>query len=169
MSEEEKEAMEDTKDILKELDKHKDKDFIGRLYYKNKPIEDILQILLNLIENQQKGNKNWEEIYDEDQNYIGELNDKILDLEFKIKRQQKEIEGTLITAYLNGADDGEKKVEAKIEARIEKLDEEIEVKREIAKNPTDKVSGRLLTDEIVELEKTKKVLQSLLEKGNENE
>ena len=92
MSEEEKEAIRDTKDILKELDKHKDKDFIGRLYYKNKPIENILQILLNLIENEQKGNKNWEEIYDEDQNYIGELNDKILDLEFKIKKQQKEIE-----------------------------------------------------------------------------
>jgi len=92
MSEEEKEAIKDTKDILKELDKHKDKDFIGRLYYKNKPIENILQILLNLIENEQKGNKNWEEIYDEDQNYIGELNDKILDLEFKIKKQKKEIE-----------------------------------------------------------------------------
>lgn len=54
MSEEEKEAIKDTKDILKELDKHKDKDFIGRLYYKNKPIENILQILLNLIEKQQE-------------------------------------------------------------------------------------------------------------------
>lgn len=54
MNEEEKKAIEDTKDILKELNKHKDKDFIGRLYYKNKPIEDILQILLNLIDKQQK-------------------------------------------------------------------------------------------------------------------
>lgn len=92
LSDEEKEAIKDAKDILKELDKHKDKDFIGRLYYKNKPIEDILQILLNLIENQQKGMKAWEEIYDEDQNYIGELKDKILDLEFKVKEQEKEIE-----------------------------------------------------------------------------
>lgn len=48
-----------------------------------------LRILLNLVENQQKGKKNWEKIYDEDQNYIGELNDKIFDLEFKIKKQQK--------------------------------------------------------------------------------
>ncbi len=54
MNEEQKQAIKDTKDILKELDKHKDKDFIGRLYYKNKPIENILQILLNLIDEQQK-------------------------------------------------------------------------------------------------------------------
>lgn len=44
----------------------------------------------------------------------------------------------------------------KIKAKTEELDEEIKVKREIAKNPMDKVSGRLLTDSIVELEKTKK-------------
>lgn len=52
----------------------------------------------------------------------------------------------------------------KIKAKTEELDEEIKVKREIAKNPMDRVSGRLLTDSIVELEKTKKVLQSLLVK-----
>ena len=52
----------------------------------------------------------------------------------------------------------------KIKAKIEELDEEIKVKREIAKKPMDRVSGRLLTDSIVELEKTKQVLQSLLEK-----
>ena len=52
----------------------------------------------------------------------------------------------------------------KIKAKTEELDEEIKVKREIAKNPMDRVSGRLLTDNIVELEKAKKVLQSLLEK-----
>lgn len=52
----------------------------------------------------------------------------------------------------------------KVKDKIEEIDEEIKVKREIAKNPMDRVSGRLLTDSIVELEKTKKVLQSLLEK-----
>lgn len=52
----------------------------------------------------------------------------------------------------------------KIKAKTEELDEEIKVKRKIAKNPMDRVSGRLLTDSIVELEKTKKVLQSLLVK-----
>lgn len=54
MNEEEKQAIKDIKDILKEFNEHKDKDFIGRLYYKNKPIEDNLEILLNLIEKQQK-------------------------------------------------------------------------------------------------------------------
>lgn len=44
----------------------------------------------------------------------------------------------------------------KIKAKTEELDEEIKVKRGIAKNPMDRVSGRLLTDSIVELEKTKK-------------
>ena len=52
----------------------------------------------------------------------------------------------------------------KIKAKIEELDEEIKVKKEIARKPMDRVSGRLLSDNIVELEKTKKVLQSLLEK-----
>ena len=59
---------------------------------------------------------------------------------------------------------GVKSVEDKIKVKIEEIDKEIEVKREIARNPMDRVSGRLLTDSIVELEKTKKVLQSLLEK-----
>ena len=52
----------------------------------------------------------------------------------------------------------------KIKAKIEELDEEIKVKKEIARKPMDRVSGRLLSDNIVELEKAKKVLQSLLEK-----
>ena len=57
-----------------------------------------------------------------------------------------------------------KEWEDKIKAKIEELDEEIKVKKEIARKPMDRVSGRLLTDNIVELEKAKKVLQSLLEK-----
>ena len=85
-----------------------------------------------------------------------------------IEKQQKEIEelknADLTTVYLNGVYDGEKKVQDKIKAEIEEIDEEIKVKREIAKNPMDRVAGRLLTDSIVELEKTKKVLQSFLEK-----
>lgn len=51
-----------------------------------------LRIILNLIENQQKGMKAWEEIYDEEEEDISLKNNKILDLEFKIKKQQKEIE-----------------------------------------------------------------------------
>lgn len=92
---------------------------------------------------------------------INQLNaiDTILNL---IEKQQ--IENDLTTVYLNGVYDGEKKVEYKIKEKIEKIDEEIKVKREIAKNPPDRVSGRLLTDSIIELEKTKKVLQSFLER-----
>lgn len=51
----------------------------------------------------------------------------------------------------------------KVKSKIEEIEKEIEMSREIAKNPPDRISGRLLTDHIVELEKTKKVLQSLLE------
>lgn len=52
--EEEKKAIEDSRCLINELSNHKDKDFIGRLYYKNKPIEENLEILLNLIQKQQK-------------------------------------------------------------------------------------------------------------------
>lgn len=51
----------------------------------------------------------------------------------------------------------------KVKSKIEEIEKEIETSREIAKNTPDRISGRLLTDHIVELEKTKKVLQSLLE------
>lgn len=61
MSEEEKETIEDCKELVQELKQHKDKDFIGRLYYKNKPVEDILSVLLNLIEKQQKEIKDLKE------------------------------------------------------------------------------------------------------------
>ncbi len=57
MNEEEKKAVQDSKNIINELNNHKDKDFIGRMYYKNKPIEEILEILLNLIEKLQKENE----------------------------------------------------------------------------------------------------------------
>lgn len=81
----------------------------------------------------------------------------------RVESEQKERK-----AYIKGTNDAHelcnKKWEDKIKAKIEELDEEIKVKKEIAKNPMDRVSGRLLTDNIVELEKTKKVLQSLLEK-----
>lgn len=63
MSEEEKKAFQDSKELINELNKNKDSDFIGRVYYKNKPIEDILQILLNLIEKQEKENTDLKELY----------------------------------------------------------------------------------------------------------
>lgn len=57
MTKEEKRAIEDSRCLIYELSNHKDKDFIGRLYYKNKPIEENLEILLNLIEKQQEKNE----------------------------------------------------------------------------------------------------------------
>ena len=51
----------DSKDIINELNKHKDKDFIGRLYYKNKPIENILQTLLQYINQLEKSDASKEQ------------------------------------------------------------------------------------------------------------
>lgn len=62
MTEKEKETIEDCKELVQELKQHKDKDFIGRLYYRNKPVEDILSVLLNLIEKQQKEQNSLKEI-----------------------------------------------------------------------------------------------------------
>lgn len=73
MSEEEKETIEDCKELVQELKQHKDKDFIGRLYYKSKPVEDILSVLLNLIENQQKELNNLKEIEKSHQQENGKL------------------------------------------------------------------------------------------------
>lgn len=91
MNEEEKKAVQDSKNIINELNNHKDKDFIGRMYYKNKPIEEILEILLNLIEELQKENeelKKYKRYYDctklvVDNNYIHKqkIKDKIKELE----------------------------------------------------------------------------------------
>lgn len=63
MNEEEKQAVQDSKNIINELNNHKDKDFIGRMYYKSKPIEEILEILLNLIEKLQKELKRYQNMY----------------------------------------------------------------------------------------------------------
>lgn len=51
-----------------------------------------LRIFLNLVENQQKDIKNWEKICDEQEDDITLKDNKICDLEFEIKKQQKEIE-----------------------------------------------------------------------------
>ena len=107
------------------------------------PESEELKLLLNLIEKQ---SKEIEELKDKNK----KLQDKAKELIF----EKQELTSTLLDSTPND----------KIKAKIEELDEEIKVKREIAKNPMDRVSGRLLTDSIVELEKTKKVLQSLLEK-----
>ena len=71
-------AKEDSKDIIYELNKHKDADFIGRLYYRNKPIEDILQTLLQHIDQLECENKT---LNQKNKSYKGMLNkqNKIID------------------------------------------------------------------------------------------
>ena len=71
MNEEENKAVEDSKDLIKVFNNHKDKDFIDRLYYKNKPIEEILKALLNLIEKLQKENKELKEDRDKFKKALG--------------------------------------------------------------------------------------------------
>ena len=104
------------------------------------------------------------------------LNSKIMDLEKEIEELKennktlKNLQNDTNRLYIemierkNYFERELQKVVDKIKAKIEELDEEIKVKKEIARKPMDRVSGRLLSDNIVELEKTKKVLQSLLEK-----
>ena len=92
MSEEEKETIEDCKELVQELKQHKDKDFIGRLYYRNKPVEDILSVLLNLIENQQKEINNIKEIEKSHKEENGKLR---VELEQE-KEKNKELEAKRI-------------------------------------------------------------------------
>ena len=94
-----------------------------------------LRALVNLIEKQQKE--------------IEKLKEKCKELIF----EKQELTSGLLDSTPND----------KIKAKIEEIDKEIKVKRETARNPMDRVSRRLLVDSMVELEKTKKVLQSLLE------
>ena len=85
LGEEDKKAIEDSKELINELGKHKDKDFIGRVYYKNKPIEDTLMLLLNIIERQQDEIDTWEETENDYEHELARNNEQI-------SKQQREIE-----------------------------------------------------------------------------
>lgn len=145
-----------------------------------KHIENSIETILNLIEKQSKEIEELKETlkctqnsWYEDTQKIEEmkkqidldneceiaLNSKVMDLEKEIEELKKYKEGYKLLSY--SLDNYTSK--DKIKAKIEELDEEIKVKKEIARKPMDRVSGRLLTDNIVELEKAKKVLESLLE------
>lgn len=109
-------------------------------------------VLVKLIEKKSKEIEELKERYERaNKRYLKSLQEK----DDKCEKLLEYVETEKETEYIS---------KDKIKAKIEELDEEIKVKREIAKNPMDRVSGRLLIDSIVELEKTKKVLQSLLEK-----
>lgn len=147
---EDKKAIEDLKDMIE-----KSKDLMEEEFYKLATIHNIQAVatLINLIEKQFKEIEELKEYkHDAELTKVAccsAQNCEALNNCIKLERE------------LQNAD---KKWEDKIKAKIEEIDKEIEKKREIARNPMDRVSGRLLTDSIVELEKTKQVLQSLLEK-----
>lgn len=63
--------------------------YLSHVIAKDFPFPKAVKLMYEEYKNSKK---NWEKIYDEDQNYIGELNDKIFDLEFEVKNLQKEIE-----------------------------------------------------------------------------
>ena len=115
----------------------------------NETIKQIT-LVLNLIEKQQKEIEELKNITKSYDSFLGDEKIVIADKKF----------------FVNGYFQENFVRKDKIKAKIEELDEEIKVKKEIAKNPMDRVSGRLLTDNMVELEKQKKVLQSLLEERN---
>lgn len=94
MNAEENKAVQDSKNIINiinELNNHKDKDFIGRMYYKSKPIEEILEILLNLIEKLQKENEELKKRIPSFENgtYLGDY-DGLVKLQNELDKLQKE-------------------------------------------------------------------------------
>lgn len=91
--------------------------YLSHVVAKDFPLPKAIRLMYEEYKN---SNKAWEKIYDEDQDYIGELNDKILDLEFKIKKQQKEIEARLeeidiLYKMMSVKDDEIKYLEIKLE------------------------------------------------------
>lgn len=57
----EEETIKECEELIKEINSHKDKDFIGRLYYKNRPVEELLKGLLDLYKQEKEKNKELEE------------------------------------------------------------------------------------------------------------
>ena len=57
-----------------------------------------IETLLDLYKQEKEKNKKWEELYDEDQKYITQLNNKIFQLETDNKKMDKENQG-LFEAY----------------------------------------------------------------------
>lgn len=98
MNEEEKKAVQDSKNIINELNNHKDKDFIGRMYYKNKPIEEILAILLKLIEKLRERLK----LMDDYNNWVQVAIDRGIELE-KLQKENGELKNnkTLVEKILD--------------------------------------------------------------------
>lgn len=55
--------------------------------------QQVIQGLLDLYQKEKEKNKNWEKIYDEDQQHITNLNNRIFDLEADNKKLDKENQG----------------------------------------------------------------------------
>lgn len=144
--------------------------YLSHVIAKDFPLPKAIRLMYEEYKN---SNKAWEKIYDEDQDYIGELNDKILDLEFKIKEQSKEIE------ELNKSDTSKeqssmnyynlyKELEDKIKAKIEELDKEYtEILKDYGNIDEDvifQIENENVRKQLGEILSKIIVLQSLLEK-----
>lgn len=165
MTEEEKKAVEDSKDLINELNNHKDKDFIGRLYYKNKPIEKTLEILLNLIDRLLKENDKLNIKLDDKETELQILKDDIKadEIEYKhvieiLKKENEEYSKQLDLDYVDKNYISKKKIEDIIEELKGKL-EDISRRREKSKTKEEKTvlwCLEIRTDERI------KTLQELL-------
>ena len=98
-----------------------------------------------------------------------EVNNSINIVVNLIAKQSKEIEELKANkgyhlGFIDGGIAKRYEYEDKIKAKIEEIDEAIKVNKECAKDNADRITVRLLNDEINELKKARNVLQSLLEK-----
>lgn len=139
MNEEEKKVVEDSKDLINELNNHKDKDFIGRLYYKNKPIEKTLEILLNLIDRLLKENDKLNIKLDDKETELQILKDDIKadEIEYKhvieiLKKENEEYSKQLDLDYVDKNYISKQKIKDEIEELKGKL-EDISRRREKSK------------------------------------
>lgn len=128
MNEEEKKAVQDSKNIINELNNHKDKDFIGRMYYKNKPIEEILAILLKLIEKLRERLK----LMDDYNNWVQVAIDRGIELE-KLQKENEELK-----KRISSLEDGL----AKLQNELDKLQKKYETDTHILQDQLDLANAK---------------------------
>lgn len=106
----EEEIIKECEELIIEINSHKDKDFIGRLYYKNRPIEELLKGLLDLYNQQKQQTIKLQAINEEHKKENGELI-KVIKQEGELRKeleQEKEknetleslLQGNLYALYL---------------------------------------------------------------------
>lgn len=93
------EIIKECEELIKEINSHKDKDFIGRLYYKNRPVEELLKGLLDLYKQEKEKNKKIKielEVEKTDNIYNKEETTEETIPKYKIREKIKELEKELV-------------------------------------------------------------------------